>query len=68
MLVFGFDRSGISEVDFYALAHDGFAVEDLADADGGGFFEERDDDAAEGLEGCPGVDGRRGVYEVFDGL
>lgn len=58
----------MAEIDLDALAHDGFAVEDLADADGGGIVEEGDDDAAEGAQGRPGVDWGGGVDEVFDGL
>ena len=68
MLVLGLDGCRVTEVDLHALAHDGLAVEDLADADGGGVVEEGDDDAAEGAQGGPGVDWRRGVDEVFDGL
>jgi hypothetical protein len=41
------------------VAHEGVAIEVLADGHGGGDVEEGDEDAAEGFEGCPGVD--RGV-------
>ena len=68
MLVFGLDLSVVAEIDFDALAHDGFAVEDLADSNGGVVVEEGDDYAAEGAERRPGVDWCRGVDEVFDGL
>lgn len=58
MLVFGFDGGWLAEVDFYALTHYGFTVENLSDSDGGFFVEEGDDDSAEGFERCPGVDWR----------
>lgn len=35
MLVFGFDRGRLAEVDSYSFSHYGFAIEDFADADGG---------------------------------
>ena len=35
MLVLLRDGGGLAEVDFYDLAHDGFAIEDLLDTDGG---------------------------------
>jgi len=53
MLVLDFDGGGLAEVDFYALAHDGFTVEYLADTYRGCFVEEGDDDASEGFERCP---------------
>jgi len=53
VLVFGLDGGRLAEIDFDTLAHYGFAVEDLADANGRVFVEEGDDDAAEGLEWCP---------------
>jgi len=68
MFVFGLDASWGSEVHFYGLAHNCFAIEDLADSYGRRFVEEGDYDPAEGLEGRPRVDGCRGVDEVFDGL
>jgi len=68
MLVFGLDLSVVAEIDLDALAHDGFAIEDLADSNGGVFVEEGDYYAAEGAERCPGVDWRGGVDQVFDGL
>jgi hypothetical protein len=56
MLIFRFDGGRLAEVDSHDLAHDGFSIEDLSDPDGGGLVEEGDYDAAEGLEGCPGMD------------
>jgi len=68
VLVFDLDGGRLAEVDLHALAHDGLAVEDLADADRGVIIVEGDDDSAEGFQGRPGVDGSGGVDEVFDGL
>jgi len=68
MFVFGLDLRVVAEIDFDALAHDGFAVEDLADSNGRVVVEEGHDYAAEGAQGGPGVDGCGGVDEVFDGL
>lgn len=68
MLVAGLDVGLCAEVDLDDLAHDGFAVEDLLNADGGVGVKEGNDDAGEGLEGCPGVDWGGGIDEVFDGL
>ena len=68
MLVFNFYGGRLAEVDFDALAHYRFAIEDLSDADRGVFVEEGDNDAAEGLERGPGMDGGGGVDELFDGL
>lgn len=68
VLVFDFDRGRLAEVDSYSFAHDGFAIENLADANGGFFVEEGYDYTSEGFERCPRVDWRRGVNEVFDGL
>ena len=48
-----------AEVDADAVAEDGFAVEELADFDGGGGGGEGADDAAHGFERGEGVD--RGV-------
>ncbi len=49
MLVRYFDGRGLAEVDARAAAHDGFAVEELADRDGGRGGVEGDNDAAEGF-------------------
>lgn len=68
MLIFGLDLSVVSKIDLDALAHDSFAIEDLTDSNGRVFVEEGDDYAAEGAQGCPRVDWRRSVDEVFDGL
>lgn len=56
MFVFGFDGCRCAEIDFDALAHDSFAIEDLSDSDSGVFRKERDDDAPERFEGREGVD------------
>ena len=53
-----------AKVDAHAAAHDGLAVDLLADGDGGVDVEEGDDDALERLERGPGVDGAVAV----DGL
>lgn len=53
MLVLDFDGGWLTEVDLYALAHDGFTVEDLADSDRRCFIEEGDNNASERFEGCP---------------
>jgi len=53
MFVFDFDRGWLAEVDFYSFAHYGFAVENLADANGGIFVKEGYDYAAEGFKRCP---------------
>lgn len=58
----------MAKVDFYPLAHDGLAIEDLSDADRGVFVKERDNDAPEGFKWRPGMDWCRGVDEVFDAL
>jgi len=68
VLVFDFDGGWLAEVDFYSLAHYSFAIEDFADSNSGFFIEEGNYYSAERLERCPGVDWRRGVNEVFDGL
>ena len=68
MLVFGLDLSVVSEIDLDPLAHDSFAIEDLPDSNGGIFVEEGDDDAAEGAQGCEGMDRGGCVDEVFDRL
>ena len=49
MLIRDFDGRGLAEIDARAAAHDGFAIEKLADRDGGGGGVEGDDDAAEGF-------------------
>lgn len=49
MFILWLDGSRLTEEDFHALAHDGFAVEDLPDSDCGGFVEEGDYDAPEGF-------------------
>lgn len=59
---------GLAEVDAAPLAHDGLAVPDGADGYGIGLGVEGHEDAAEGLERCPGVDGRRLEDQVLDGL
>lgn len=61
-----FDVGVCAEVDFDYVAHDGFPVENLLDADGGILIVERDDDTREGFERRPGVDSGRGVDKVFD--
>jgi len=66
VLVSGLDVRVCAKVDLHHVAHDSFAIEDLLDADGGVFIVEGDDDAREGLEWCPGVDGGGSVDEVFD--
>lgn len=60
------DGGGLSKVDAALLAHDGLAVPDLADGDGGLLVVEGDDDAAERLERGEGVDGGRLGDEVAD--
>jgi len=49
VLVLRLDRGRLAEVDLDALAHDGLAVEGVADGDRGIVGVEGDDDAAEGL-------------------
>lgn len=68
VLVARLDGRGLAEVDLDGDAHDLLAVEDVADARGRLVVHEGDDDAAEGLEGRPDVDGRRGVDQVADDL
>jgi hypothetical protein len=58
----------LSEIHLDPLPHYRLAVKDLSNSDGGVLIEEGDYYAAEGLEGCPGVDRCRSVDEVFDGL
>jgi len=66
VLVDGLDGRRLAEVDAHAVAHEVFAVELVLDEDGGVGGVEGDDDAAEGAEGRPGVDGGLGVDEVAD--
>ena len=66
VLVAGVERGIEAEVDAHAAAHDGLAVDFLADLDGGGDVEEGDDDALEGFEGCPGVHGAVAVDGLAD--
>ena len=68
MLIFRLNVGWLSEIHLDPLPHYCFAIKDLADSDSGVLVKERDYDAAEGLEGRPGVDRRRGVDEVFDSL
>lgn len=49
MLIYCFDGGGPTKVDAGAAAHNGFAVEKLADENGGRGGIEGDDDAAEGF-------------------
>ena len=53
MLVFGLDVGSLTKIDFDALAHDCFAIENLTDPDSGLFIEKGDYDASEGFEGRP---------------
>lgn len=55
-----------AEVDADAVAHQGLAVEGLADGDGVGRVEEGDDDALEGFERRPCVDFGVGVDGLAD--
>jgi len=68
MLVLGLDVGWVTEIHLDTLPHYCFAVEDLSDPDSGVLVKEGDYDATEGLQRRPGVDRRRGVDEVFDGL
>lgn len=58
----------MTEVDFDALAHDGFAIKDLSNANSGIVIEEGDNYSAKGAEGSPRVDRSGGIDEIFDGL
>lgn len=64
MLVGGIQRSVHSKVCPYAAAHDGLAIDLLADDNGGVGVKEGDYDPAEGFKRCPGVN--RGIF--VDGL
>lgn len=66
MLVDCFDGGGPAKVDAGAAAHDGFAVEELPDEDGGGGGVEGDDDAAEGFQRGEGVERGMRVDEGAD--
>jgi len=68
MLILGLDVGWVAEIHLDTLTHYCFAVENLSDSDGGVLVEEGDYNAAEGLERCPGMDRRRGINEVLDGL
>jgi len=68
MLVLGLDVGWVAEIHLDTLAHYCFAVENLSDTDGRILVEEGNYDATEGLERRPGMDRRRGIDEVFDGL
>lgn len=68
VLIYRCDWGVVSKVDADSLAHDGFAVEDGADADGIFFGFEGCDDAAEGFQWRPGVDVGRLVDEVAERL
>lgn len=57
VLVRGFQRRGLAEVDAGAGGHDGAVVEEPADGDGVVGGVEGDDDAAEGFQGREGVQG-----------
>ena len=61
-------RRLLAKVDAAPLAHDGPAIPHLAHLDGGLLVKERNHDAAEGLEGRPGVHGRRCGDKFADGL
>lgn len=67
MFVARFDVGVGAEVDLDYIAHDGFTVEDLLDADRGILVVEGDDDAREGFERRPGVDSGRAVDKILDG-
>ena len=58
----------LAEVDTASVAHDGLAVPDGADVDGGLLVEEGDDYTAKGLEWGPRVYGCRLGDQVADGL
>lgn len=68
MLILDLDGRALAKVDLEPLPHDGLAIPDRADGDGGLVVPEGDEDAAERLERGPGVDGRRLGDEVADGL
>lgn len=66
VLVRGFQRCGLAEVDAGAGGHDGAVVEELADSDGVVGGVEGDDDAAEGFQGREGVQGDMAGEEGAD--
>jgi len=68
MFIFGFDVCVCAKVHSDSFAHDGFAVEDLSDADGRVFIVEGDDDSSKGLQRRPRVDWRGGIDQFLDGL
>lgn len=68
MLILDLDGRRLAKVDLEPLPHDSLPVPDLADGNGGLVVPEGDEDAAERLERGPGVDGRRLLDEVADGL
>lgn len=62
------DGGGLAKVGAAAFAHDGLAIPDGAYGDGVVVGVEGDEDAAEGFERCPGVDGGGLADELPDGL
>lgn len=68
MLVSLVDWSRHAKVDTALLAHDSLVIPDLADGDGSLLVKERDDDTAEGLQRCEGMDGSRVGDEVADDI
>lgn len=66
MLVAGVQRGIDSKVDPYSATHESLAVEGLPYLDRGFGIEEGRHYAAEGFEGCPGVDRCMLVYEFAD--
>lgn len=68
MLVSRLNIRRLSKINLNPLPHDSLAVQNLPDANRAVVVEERDDDAAEGAQGCPRVDRSAGVDEVFDCL
>lgn len=67
MFIARFDIGVCAEVNLDHIAHNSFTVENLLDTNRGILVVEGDDDAREGLEGRPSVNGRRGVDKVLDG-
>jgi len=53
MLVFGLNVGSLSKIDLDALAHNCFAIEDLADPNRGLLVKKGDYDAPEGFERGP---------------
>lgn len=66
MLVARVQRRVQAKVHPYAAPHDLLAVHFLADRDCGVDIEEGNDNALEGLERCPGVYRRIGIYGFSD--